>query len=64
MRYSRRVEGVTKLDKTRNDDIRYSLKQETEWKCSSQKAGSMESEGRWNGRRKTSEVSVQRGGDW
>ena len=55
---------MTKLDEIRNDDIRYRLKQETEWKYSSQKAGSMESEGTWNGRRKTSEVNVQRGGDW
>ena len=28
MRYLRRVEGVTKLDKVRNEDIRQRLKQE------------------------------------
>ena len=58
MRYLRRVEGVTKLDKVRNEDIRQRLNQEAVVEVARKKQ-SMEGETRWHGRGKTCEAGVQ-----
>ena len=59
MRYLRRVEGVTKLDKVRNEDNRQRLNQEAVVEVARKKQRSWNIKTRWYERGKTCEACVQ-----
>ena len=59
MRYLRRVEGVTKLDKVRKEDIRQRLKQEAVVEVARKKQRAWKEKLNGIGRGKTCEACVQ-----
>ena len=60
MRFLRRAEGLTKLDRVRNVDIRQRLKQDVRsYGSSENEAESMEGDSRWHGWEKTGKMCLQ-----
>ena len=60
MRFLRRAEGLTKLDRVRNVDIRQRLKQDVRsYGSSENEAESKEGDSRWDGWEKTGKTCLQ-----